>query len=62
MKTRVRPFAGRKAVVDFHINENTITDSSRPVDYSFFKYKELKRKSKYLIILTHFIITNFLAF
>ncbi|GJQ78047.1 hypothetical protein Trydic_g2391 [Trypoxylus dichotomus] len=42
MKKFVRECAGRKAIVDFHINESTITETSRPVDYSFFKYKELK--------------------
>ena len=34
----------RKAVVDFHINESTMTDSANPVDFSFFKYKDLHRK------------------
>ncbi|KAI4454543.1 leucine-rich repeat-containing protein 51 [Holotrichia oblita] len=42
MKKFVRECAGKKAIVDFHINENTITETSRPVDYSFFQYKQLK--------------------
>lgn len=31
-----------KAVVDFHINENTTLESGKPADYSFKKLSEPK--------------------
>lgn len=34
----------KKAVVDFHINEETIIETEKPVDYSFKKLTSIERE------------------